>query len=260
MVENNSEFELVNLEPEAKKHELSWIQHIILFFVGFFLLSILAEVVSLLLKPMATDTNAALLNTLLSFIVYILMYAILSIILYFFKVLKPLYTDFIKPKPYLKGVFYGFIIIIASVAYSSLVTLIMGPQDSNQNQQAIQNVLVTYPVLNFVWVVICGPLVEEYIYRIGLFGGLRKVNRILAYVVSGFVFGFIHFTIPYTESGAVNTEMLIIEFVNIPSYIISGLLFAYVYEKEGFATSGIAHITNNLTSFIVTIIAHYVQR
>lgn len=256
---NNSEFELVEFEPTTEKRELSWLQHIILFFVGFFLLSVLASIVGKFLKPIGAGGNTALMATLLSFIVYLLMFTILSIILYFFKILKPLYIDFITLKPYLKGVFYGFIVIIASVSYSSFVRLIMGPQDSNQNQQAIENVLINYPILNFVWIVICGPLVEEYIYRIGLFGGLRKVNRILAYVVSGIVFGFIHFTIPYTDGGIVDTQMLIIEFVNIPSYIISGLLFAYIYEKEGFATSGLAHITNNFVSFIVTIIAHYVQ-
>ena len=160
---NNSEFELVEFEPTTEKRELSWLQHIILFFVGFFLLSVLASIVGKFLKPIGAGGNTALMATLLSFIVYLLMFTILSIILYFFKILKPLYIDFITLKPYLKGVFYGFIVIIASVSYSSFVRLIMGPQDSNQNQQAIENVLINYPILNFVWIVICGPLVEEYI-------------------------------------------------------------------------------------------------
>lgn len=255
----NSEIDYKVIAKENEPlHKLSWLHHILLFLVGFFLISILATVVNTLIKPLSDAGNEFLANTLISLIVYVLMFAIFSLILYTLKSLKEIYVDFIKLTPYIKGVFYGFLIIITSVSYSSLVTLIMGPQDSNANQQAIESVIKAYPFLNFVWIVILGPIVEEYTYRVGLFGGLRKVNRILAYVVSGFIFGFIHFTIPISANGIVDSQKLLIEFINIPGYVISGLLFAYIYEKEGFATSSLAHITNNLVSFIVTIIMQYV--
>lgn len=259
MEDNNNllEHEVISNDGEQKQ-ELNWLHHILLFIGGYFLISILASVVNIALKPISESGNTMLASTLLSLIVYVLMFITLSLVLYFLKLLKDFYIPFTKLTPYLKGVFYGFLIIIASVSYSSLVALLFGPQDSNTNQQAIENVLTSYPILNFMWIVLLGPLVEEYIYRVGLFSGLRKVNRILAYVVSGLIFGFIHFTIPLTASGTVDSARLLIEFINIPSYIISGLLFAYVFEKEGFATSSIAHITNNLVSFVVTIIYQYV--
>lgn len=245
------------LEPLNEKPTLSWAKHLLVFVIGFLAMNLLAPLVNELFQPIGTSGNEALMETLLSFIVYVLLFVFLSAILWLFNAFSDLFRDFRHLTPYLKGVFYGFIIIVASVSYNVFAMLIVGPQDSNQNQQAIEGVIKAYPFLNFFWIVLLGPLVEEFMYRFGLFNGLAKVNRLLAYVVSGLIFGFIHFTIPYDANGGIDQALLVVELINIPSYIISGLLFAYIYEKEGFATSATAHITNNLVSFITTIIFAY---
>jgi membrane protease YdiL (CAAX protease family) len=102
--------------------------------------------------------------------------------------------------------------------------------------------------------------VEELTYRVGLFNAISSRNRIAAYVVSALVFGFLHFNIPLNADGAIDQAKLIEEFINIPSYIVSGLVFGYIYEKEGFAGSSVAHITNNLISYILSIISIYASK
>jgi membrane protease YdiL (CAAX protease family) len=60
------------------------------------------------------------------------------------------------------------------------------------------------------------------------------------------VFGLIHMSF--------NPDTIINELINLPSYILAGTILTIAYEKEGFAVSTYAHITNNLISFLLTII------
>jgi len=59
------------------------------------------------------------------------------------------------------------------------------------------------------------------------------------------IFGLIHMSF--------KPETIVNELVNLPSYILAGSILTYAYEKEGFAVSTYAHITNNLISFLLTI-------
>lgn len=249
-------------QPVEEKNKFLWWHHLVFFGLGYLAMNglvIILREFSFFSSP--TNTPEGFLSaTLLNILVYLLTFSALAGILFYVKSFSTLFKGFTKLRPYIKGLFYGFIVIIASVSYSSLVTIILGPSDSNINQLSIEAMIKEMPVLNFFWIVILGPVVEELLYRVGIFDAFKKVNklpRVFAYVISGLIFGFIHFNLPLTDSGAVDQAKLIVELINIPSYIISGLLFAYIYDKEGFTTSAVAHITNNLLSFIVTIINAY---
>lgn len=258
MNENNFRNFEENITPEAlPTQRLAWWHHLLFFLGGYFFLIFLNEVVTAGLSTVVPESNEILGKTLSSLIVYATTFTVFALLLWVYKVFGRYFRGFLALTPYLKGIFYGFVVIIASVTYNVATILIFGQRESNTNQQAIEGVIAAYPFLNFFWIVLFGPLVEEFLYRIGLFGGLRKINRVVAYIVSGLIFGFMHFTIPFDANGGIIHAELINEFINIPSYIISGLLFAYIFDKEGFATSATAHITNNLISFIVTMIGIY---
>ncbi len=258
---DNSEYIENELEPipENKPQKFLWWHHILLFGLGYLGLNLFAIIFNKIpyFSNLTNTPQGLFAATLYNLIIYLLTFSLLAIILIYTRAFQSLFKGFTKLRPYIAGVFYGFIVIIASVSYSSLVTIIFGPSESNINQLSIEAMIKINPFLNFFWIVILGPLVEEILYRVGIFNGLKKVNHILAYVISGLIFGLIHFNVPLTDSGAIDQAKLMVEFINIPSYIISGLLFAYIYDKEGFATSSVAHITNNLLSFIVTIIRAY---
>lgn len=242
--------------PDKTKQPFLWWHHLILFGVGYLTLNLLAIIFRELpyFYNLSNDAHGILAATLFNVLIYLITFAVFAIILIYVRAFIPLFKGFTKLRPYIAGLFYGFVVIVASVSYNVLVNLIFGPSESNANQSSIEAMIKVKPALNFLWIVILGPLVEELTYRVGLFNGLKKVNRILAYVLSGLIFGLIHFTVPYNDGGGVDRAKLIVEFINIPSYIISGLLFAYIYDKEGFATSTVAHVTNNLLSFIITVI------
>ncbi|MFA5421189.1 MAG: type II CAAX endopeptidase family protein [Bacilli bacterium] len=144
-----------------------------------------------------------------------------------------------------QGLSYGGLIIAATVAYNLIVMATGYSYSENQNETALVSLMLNYPVLSFAAFVIIGPIVEEFTYRLGLFSFLRRLNRPLAYVVTMLVFGVIHMSF--------NPATIINELINLPSYIIAGVMLTYAYEKEGFAVSTYAHITNNLVSFLLTI-------
>ena len=247
---------LIDEGPPARARAL---YHYFIIIFGVIAMSLFAFLTDAILKAfnVTPATNNILYASLSNFLIYSILFAFLILLLFSFKLLKPIALQFTKLKPYVYGLFYGFIIILVSVSYNLLTSLIFSDTTSNINQSSIELIINNYPFTSFIWIVLIGPVIEEILYRLGLFEGLRQKNRILAYVVSGMIFGFIHFNIPLDAEGKVITAQLVNEFINIPGYIISGLLFAYTYEKIGFAGSSVAHISNNLLSYILTIIRIY---
>lgn len=239
----------------AKYHYLIFVFGIL----ALFSISLLVDYV-LSLFNITLATNNILYASLSNFFTYVILFASFIAFLAGFKLLKPLAKQFTKLKPFVYGLFYGFVIILASVSYNLLTGLIFPDSTSNINQSSIELIIQGYPIMSFVWIVLVGPVIEEIIYRLGLFEGVRKKSRVFGYVVSGIIFGFIHFNIPFNADRSINTAALINEFINVPSYVLSGLLFAYTYEKIGFAGSSVAHISNNLLSYILTIIRIYAEK
>ena len=89
------------------------------------------------------------------------------------------------------------------------------------------------------------PVGEELIFRGVIFTGLRKYNRVLAYVVSAFLFGFIHVMSSVFAGN-------ILEMVQMIPYMCSGLVFAYVYEStDNIWGSILTHMTNNIVAMVV---------
>lgn len=162
--------------------------------------------------------------------------------------------DFKKPMIWFKGLYYGVILIVVSVIVG-LIFQSLSPIETtvNENEEIAELITISYPVLSIIVLGVLGPICEEFTYRIGLFSGLKRVNRVLAYVVCALIFGFIHFSFDFED-----TNNLINELINIPQYIVAGLLLCYFYEKSGIATSIIAHCTNNLFSVIITLLYFYV--
>ena len=163
--------------------------------------------------------------------------------------ISKIFNKFKVGRTYLYGIGYGFLLVMASALYSLFTVLVFGDVGSNNNENSIDSIIANFPILSLIVFSFLGPICEEFGYRLGLFSFLRKYNRIVAYIVSAIIFGFIHFD--FESFG--NLESLKIELINIPSYIISGLILCYVYDKEGVETSIICHITNNFIAIISTV-------
>jgi len=142
----------------------------------------------------------------------------------------------------LLGFAFGIALMAISVIWSIISTALGAT--TNENQSAINDIVLLYPVMSIIIFGFVGPFVEECAYRIGLFGFFRRINILLAYLLSGLIFGFIHMH----DLSSLN------EWLSFPSYLLSGIFLCFVYDKFGFGASFIAHALNNVIS-VLSIIA-----
>ena len=61
------------------------------------------------------------------------------------------------------------------------------------NEEGVRGIVDQFPVLSLIVLGVLGPACEELAYRSGAFNLLRRWNRVVAYIVVGILFGFIHF-------------------------------------------------------------------
>lgn len=141
----------------------------------------------------------------------------------------------------------GFALIISfNMIYNSILSLANVGISDNANETSLNSMVTQFPLASLLIFAFIGPACEEITYRIGLFSLTRRVNRILAYIVTIVVFTLIHFDF--------FTKNMVNELLNIPFYAFAAFVFTFLYDRFGFASSLSAHITNNLLSIGATIL------
>ncbi len=140
---------------------------------------------------------------------------------------------------------FGFIALLLEIAVNSLISIFYTPE-LNANQTAVNSLLENYPTITFFVIVIIGPICEELTYRVGLYNLLKTKNENLGFILSGFIFAFVHISFTNTT--------LLAELAAFPVYLVIAYSFNYAYKKYGFAGSVSAHIIVNLASFLVTVL------
>lgn len=110
----------------------------------------------------------------------------------------------------------------------SLVALLLpalGVSGGNENNEAVIAMLRENAGPMTATSVILAPIVEESLFRVGVFGLLRQKSRVLAYLGSALLFGLWH-----TWSFALADPS---QLVFALQYLPSALLLAYTYERSG---------------------------
>ena len=190
-----------------------------------------------------TSTNA---NIWLNFVVDLITVLVAVIILR--KFIKRQWKDFMNNKlSIIAGCFLGFFLNICANAIGSSIVKLFVDQSSSVNQQQVESLTKSIPAIMFFVTGFLAPIGEELIFRGVLFTGLRKYNRFLAYVVSAFLFGFIH---------VMNSVFAgnIFEMVQMIPYAFSGIVFAYIYEStDNIWASILTHMTNNIFALLVIL-------
>lgn len=77
--------------------------------------------------------------------------------------------------------------------YNIIIQNIIPNISENQNEDAVRSIITLNPFLSTIAVAIVGPIVEEFTYRYGLFGALKKKSKKLAYFVTIILFALISF-------------------------------------------------------------------
>jgi membrane protease YdiL (CAAX protease family) len=184
--------------------------------------------------------NSTIFLTYINFSTYFLIFSILLILIkdHWLSLLK----TFFDANQILKGLSYGFLVLSVNILIGLIYDFFKLQPTDNNNQTLITNLVLETPVLSFITFVFLGPIVEEFTYRLGLFSVIHERNKILSYIVTVLVFGFIHFD--FTSADLFN------ELLNMPFYLTAGLMFCFIFVKENFAVVTYAHITNNLISIL----------
>ena len=214
-------------------------------FVGLFAIGFAVEVLILFIRPEYLDSNSDLYITGVT-IANTFEYLILLGVFGFFiwPRLFTLIKRFKNWKHIIIGLGFGGLVIGATIVYNIIISQFIEIPE-NANEALAESIILYNPALSFFVLGLVGPICEELTYRFGLFGLLKKKNRVLAYLVTALVFGIIHFD--YTGD-------LVVELLNLPIYMISGALFSLAYDLCGFEGSLTAHVTNNIYAVIMTII------
>lgn len=250
------------------KHHLhfpAWKQ-VLLFVVGLIGLNIIAFIMTMIAgisfrashQYMDPDALAKALEQYLSSgeglsLIYGVTYPLLLVILLLviWKDIKPLFLSFKNWKAVLIGV-AGFAVMIgANYLYNLLLYSTLGPDVmGNANQNNVDSMISSMPVLSIFVLGLIGPFVEEITYRVGLFGFTSRIAKWLGYLITVIVFSFIHFDFSCFGNGG---QAILVEFVNLPFYIGAGMGLCFLYDRFGFAASYTAHALNNLLSVILGI-------
>lgn len=133
---------------------------------------------------------------------------------------------------------YSTNIILASIYLS------LGIDGMGGNQEAIDDMVMMYPVLMGIAVVILAPLVEEVMFRFFIFGFLKRYNIWLAFAVSSFAFGLVH-----VIQDLANSWMFI--FI----YFSMGWLLALSYHHhKRLLIPILVHALNNLVGYVIMLL------
>ena len=160
--------------------------------------------------------------------------------------LKEQFKDFVKDwkMNLLYGCIIGFALMFIANFIGSLLTLFFIGGGSSQNQQLVETLLRTHPLLMVGTTVILAPFFEEILFRGTVFAWLYELHPYVAHLVSSFIFGFIH-VMNFVLSGQFN------EMFQIFSYMFMGFVLSQLYEKKNnIYVPILTHMMNNLISML----------
>ena len=207
--------------------------------VGFILFSVLFS----LIFASIYDSNKLQGEMLISLSSYLLFFAFVIVLLFPYG--RNLLLKLKSYQPYIAGILGCGVLIAGSYFLSFIATTINPNIGTGDNQTSVVQLTQNYPAFAIIIFGFIGPICEEAAYRLGLFTFFKRIRPWLAYLVTGIVFGLIHFNF---LSKDIATEFLV-----LPNYIWGGILFSLLYDKFGIGASVTAHIANNLLQVILII-------
>ena len=119
------------------------------------------------------------------------------------------------------------------------------PEFGNRNDEAMLRYFAESFPLTAAVTILLAPVTEEVLFRGLLFSGLRRKNRLGAYLVSCLSFAFIH------VAGYLGTYSTAQFFLALAQYLPAGLILAWSYEKsQSIAAPIFVHMVINGISLI----------
>lgn len=215
------------------------------FYSGSIIISALIKFAVLELSlPIDKNMATVLLNVLLDGIL-----ALMSICI-FKDTLKQQFSDFFENIK--ENLIYAFIkgpiIVYVCSLIGGLFSLALQGETTSVNQALLETLVSKHLILMALASVVFAPIFEELLFRGSIFAWLYEIHPILAHVLSGFLFGFIH-VMNAVFSGDVG------EIVQVFSYFFMGMGLSFLYEKtNNIYVPIITHALNNLMAVILIMV------
>lgn len=147
-----------------------------------------------------------------------------------------------------KAFLFGWLIYFAIAMVAGFAMAALGITEESPNNQAVSVLIGEDRSIMLALTLFVAPVVEECIFRGGVFCGFYRRNRILAYVASILLFSLYHVWQYIAITGDFGYLVFIL------SYVPASFVLCWVYEKSGSVwTSIFFHICNNLYAFSVMV-------
>lgn len=168
---------------------------------------------------------------------------------------KKLKTEWVKFRAYLKRkefkVIKNYLLsYVIMIAINLLLMYVFKIEDSSANQQAVESILFTSPILVGMVTVVFAPLLEEIVFRGGLYLGIKsRIGKVPATLISAISFGLIH-VLPQLQVSSNPLEILFI----LP-YASLGYFMVKSVNDTNSLWGGIGfHFINNLIATIAVLV------
>lgn len=185
---------------------------------------------------------------------------ILILVLIFRKHIKTFFSNFKKGKTF-KWFGISFAIMYGFNFIYSIFLMMIDSTGSSTNQEGVNDILASSPLLGFLFVVIAAPLFEEIIFRLGVFRTFTHKNKkteIIGLILTTIIFAGVHmiatFQAVFADMANPNWEILKEDALSIPIYLSGAfaMTFAY-YKSKNLNSSILAHMTWNFIAFLSII-------
>lgn len=146
---------------------------------------------------------------------------IIVIILMFKDQLATMIKDFKKNNlEYFKKYFKYWFLILGLMVISNAIILLLDPNSSANNQDAVNELFKSYPIYTFILSVFLAPIIEEFVFRLSFYNIFK--NKYMFILLSGLMFGAFHVIGSYDSA---------IDLLYIIPYSIPGIVFASIMYK-----------------------------
>lgn len=147
------------------------------------------------------------------------------------------------------GILLEILMAVSGYILMSIIVMKAGIDFLSFNQNAINAMINRNTIINFVDIVIIGPFLEEFFFRVFVFGILKNKNMILSIAISSVFFGLAH-VIKEITSGEI-----LIAAITMIIYCFSGAAFAILYAKrKNFFAPLLVHIIWNFMGFALNLV------
>lgn len=205
--------------------------------IGTIFLYFLLSVIGAILFGKYYFSNNIVVATLSQLGTYILMLIILGLVYH-----KRLINDFKNfKKEYLSTAFKSWLMGLAIMVISNII-ITMFLKDIAVNESTNRELLLNYPISNFITMIFIGPMLEEITFRASFKKAFQKWWTFA--LTTGLLFGLAHIA-----------EWNLTEFFFIIPYGALGFFFAKAfYETDNIYTSYIAHMIHNTLCVLLILL------